>query len=343
MCTTVYFFLSPDGFPWFLVSTGFFIIAWTAWHLLRILGDNELNSDQKREVLFELHLRLAVAVGLLCLLGWMFHKPWRGPWFFFVFSGAGVLLTIHHSIAFIDWKRIWLFPQLQLYFNMVLTCYVADSFYFPTYSRVWWLWPTAIWGAIILLQLLIFAMITRRRIRLSEMDPEAGKQHLIMSSRVRHIPAEVPLLVDFSKETDTICEATKQDSYLRPPLATRGRTSPRNPIHHSLNAPIPRASKQHLLSAVTPSKPFTPSNDVMDIDGEESPSGPLVEYVSTPVTRLGAAQTQKTPNKPLSRPISMRVVHHDDEHTVELEDDSLSGSEGITIDVVHIPAHQGFG
>lgn len=340
----MYFFLSPASFPWFLVVIGFFVTAWTVYYIVRQLGNGELTSAQRRDLLFDAHLRFQMALCLFCLLVWMFVKPWPKPWFIFVFSGAAVVMTSHYSICYVDWKRMWLLPQLQLYLNVVITSFLLNTFY---YEASWWLWPASLWGSLILLQLIIFALITRRRIRLSLIDPEDARRDSY------HIHDDTPLLTDFSHTTsmdDAAAMVNPTTSTLSPSIVKRSRatSSPMRGIppgrqHHlppcMMQAPVARM-KQHQLTAPVYVDPNLASG-APDVDLSESDEigvGQLVEYVSTPPQRSARFPAKAiTPKATKTRPISMRVIHHDDQSAEVVEEGSLTGSDGIYIDVVHIP------
>lgn len=321
--------------------TAFFVFVWIGYHIIRNAGSDELSAQQKCDQLFELHMRLWIATCMFCSFIWLFMKPWAGPWFTFVVSGAGLFMTVHHATVYIDWKRQWLFPQMQLYLNTTFTCYIINTFY-TTFSGAWWLWPTCVWGILILIQFMIFVMITKRRIRLGEIDPEAARGVFLKKPRtsLRRVPSEVPLLVDFSHEVDAPISVTPKHA-LTIQKEVRTRLAPPAIQHRALHPsdirqrPIPpRVSAEAPLMWAPPQEP---KPEMFDADDSVS----LVECVSSPPARLSAKL--KLPN-PATRPISMRVVHHDD-HTAEVVNDSLTGSEGVYIDVVHIPTSgaTGFG
>lgn len=368
----VYFFLTPASFPWFLVVIGFFVAAWTVYYILRQLGDDKLTAEQRSASLFDAHLRFQIAVCLFSLLVWVFIKPWPRPWFIFVFSGSGAIMTLHYTISFVDCKRMWLFPQLQLYLNVVFTCFIGNTFYAPPFQGAWWLWPTALWGILILLQLLIFTLIARRRIRMSELDTEEGRRETssyplpstARSSRkgrakvggaARDSQVEKPLLADFMHAIDELPSHTSSSS-TSPAANFHHKRSPHHNQHHHhqrsnsplrptaranpqpIQSPVARV-KQHQLVAPVYVDPNLIDGKLASLDASETDDAALlVEYVSTPPT--SARFPPKTQQS--AKPLAMRVVHHD-EQTTEAIEGSLTGSEGIYIDVVHIPRNRGFG
>lgn len=281
-----------------------------------------------------------MAVSLFSLLVWVFINPWPRPWFIFVFSGSGACITFHHTIAYIDCKRMWLFPQLQLYLNTVITCFLGNTFYSPDFHGAWWLWPTSIWGLLIIIQVIVFTLITRRRIRLGKLDTEEGRRETFTTARHRKTSVEKPLLADFMQTMDekpsvlanspSNMKRNRASSPLRPP--------PRNP--QPIHSPVARV-KQHQLVAPTYVDPNLIDGKLVTADTSEmEDSGMLVEYISTPPTSARFLPKKTAPQA--AKTVAMRVVHHD-EHGSETIEGSISGSEGIYIDVVHIPRNRGFG
>ena len=308
------------------------------------MGNDELTAPQKRDIFFELHMRLWIATCIFCIFVWMLTKPWTKPWFAFVFSGAGLLMTIHYSASYIDWKRQWLFPQLQLYLNTSYTCYIANTFFGGRFTGAWWLWPTCVWGILILIQFPIFIMITKRRIRLGEIDTEAQGLTKRKRTGLRRVPSEVPLLVDFSRDMDAPSPISPKHALNLPNDVHRGRQAPSPQIiGRDLGQPPNIRPRQLPPRAADQGVPllWTPPQELRPESVESDDAALLVECVSTPPARLSA---KLKPSPHVTRPISMRVVHHD-EHTAEVVDDSYTGSEGVYIDVVHVPSHgaTGFG
>lgn len=315
---------------------GFFVAAWTVYYILRQLSNEALTPEERSAALFDAHLRFQMAVCLFCLLAWMFVKPFPKPWFIFVFSASGVCMTLHYSISYIDCKRMWLFPQLQLYLNTVVTCFLCNTFYAPPFQGAWWLWPTTIWGLLLIFQLIIFTFIVRRRARLGKLDNEEARRETFVSARARKSSVEKPLLADFMQtmdekptvKTNSPVNRNRASSPLRPP--------PRTP--QQIHSPVARV-KQHQLVAPTYVDPHL-TDGMLIGTSEAEDSSLLVEYVSTPPTSARFLPTKTAP-KP-AKQVAMRVVHHDD-HSSEAVEGSLASSEGIYIDVVHIPRNRGFG
>lgn len=332
----------------------FFGCVWTGYHLFRGLFREGVTRQQRIDTLYTMHMYAAGATCIWVLAWWLFARPWQKPWFVFVFAGSSVLLVIHYALAYLDFRRLWLMPQLQLYLTTVLTCFAGNMFWDDMAYAAWWLWPTGIWGILIMIQVIIWTAITKRRIRLHNVEPvpvqRPNKAKTIQRPPIRATPADTPPLVDFN---DPLAE---QDAVLLPehrPRFTKGRVSPppkkptrqaqEDTLFSSLVAPkvlpnLPPSTKLPLQMPIPMSSgPVFVPVDTTAYDGSDfdDSSTPLIEYVSTPpVTQARLSAKLKSP-MPQSKPISLRVIHRDDSN-VDVVEGSAASPDGITIDVVHI-------
>jgi hypothetical protein len=143
-------------FPWFLIVMGVYLLIWEIVYF-KETADLETEPENRSKNYFYLHTSVAATFNMVLFLLWYFNSV-HHPWLFFVLGLSGVALTIHFTAVYLDLRQILLLPQIMLF--VVINGMNVGIWYFNGQSEdMWFMWPLCIWGAVILIESVIFGIV----------------------------------------------------------------------------------------------------------------------------------------------------------------------------------------
>lgn len=135
---------------------GVYLLIWEVVYF-KETADLETEPENRSKLYFLLHTSVAATFDMVLFLLWYFNTV-HHPWLFFVLGLSGIALTIHFTAVYLDLRQILLLPQIMLF--VVINGMNVGIWYFNGQSEdMWFMWPLCIWGAVILIESVIFGIV----------------------------------------------------------------------------------------------------------------------------------------------------------------------------------------
>ncbi len=159
---------------------GVYLLIWEVVYF-KETADLETEPESRSKLYFLLHTSVAATFDMVLFLLWYFNSV-HHPWLFFVLGLSGVALTIHFTAVYLDLRQILLLPQIMLF--VVINGMNVGIWYFNGQSEdMWFMWPLCIWGAVILIESVIFGIVKLFQIIQRKKTESAFSYHSTKSRR----------------------------------------------------------------------------------------------------------------------------------------------------------------